>query len=500
MTPESPSDDPLLEVRGLTKTFPGVKALTGVDLSLKKGEILALLGENGAGKSTLIKVLGGAHLPDEGTVTIDGTTVDIHSPTDSRAAGIGIIYQEFNLIPGLSVSDNLFLGQETTRFGILNRDQERTKARELFQRLEVDIDPDAICNSLTVAQQQIVEIAKALLLDARILVMDEPSAALTGHEVERLMAIARELRSQGIGIIYISHRLEEIFALCDRVSVLRDGQNAGESNVADINRKSLIEMMVGRELKDEFPPRQEVRGEVRFEARHLQRGDTVKDVSFKVRKGEILALTGLMGAGRTETIRLLFGADTRDAGTIHLDGEELQIKQPMDAIRARIGLLTEDRKTQGLVLPHSVRENFALPNLNWLSSKGVINGANERSAFDDYTRNLQIKISGREQPAGTLSGGNQQKVVLAKWLARDCEVLIFDEPTRGIDVGAKFEIYCLMRELAAKGKCIIMVSSELPEVLGMADRILVMHEGRISGEIENVEQSTQEQIMELAVK
>jgi len=492
--------NPLLEMRGVAKTFPGVKALTDVALTLQRGEILALLGENGAGKSTLIKILGGAHSPDKGEILIDGREVDIHSPVSSQAAGIAIIYQEFNLVPALSVSDNIFLGQEKTRFGILNRAEERKKTRELFQRLEVDIDPDAICNTLTVAQQQIVEIAKALHLNARILVMDEPSAALTGQEVERLKDIARELRSQGIGIIYISHRLEEIFSLCDRVTVLRDGQNVGEAKVDEINRQQLIEMMVGRELKDEFPPRQGAVGGTKLEVKNLSRGEVVRDVSFEVREGEILALTGLMGAGRTETVRLIFGADPRESGSILLEGRELRIDSPRDAIAERIGLLTEDRKLQGLVLPHSVRENFALPNLNWLSRGGIVNGRQEREAFDEYASSLKIKIPHREQAARNLSGGNQQKVVLAKWLARNCEVLIFDEPTRGIDVGAKYEIYCLMRELAAKGRCILMISSELPEVLGMADRILVMHEGRITGEITDVPSATQEQIMELAVK
>jgi len=490
----------LLEMRGVSKTFPGVKALQKVNLTLARGEVLALLGENGAGKSTLMKVLGGAHRPDTGEILIDGKAAEIHSPHDSQGAGIAIIYQEFNLVPGLTAADNIFLGQEKTRLGFIRRGDERRRAREIFQRLEIDIDPDALCRDLTVAQQQIVEIAKALALDARILVMDEPSAALTTREVERLYAIIRELKAQGIGVIYISHRLEEIFEVCDRISVLRDGCNVGERPVGDVTRQGLIEMMVGRELKNEFPKRESAIGKPRLEVTGLNRGKAVRAVSFNVREGEILGVTGLVGAGRTETVRLIFGADQRESGSIKLDGKELNIRNPADAIAARIGLLTEDRKLQGLVLPHSVRENFGLPNLDWLSSFGFVKQGAERDAFAGYIDSLKIKVPHQEQAAKNLSGGNQQKVVLAKWLARNCEVLIFDEPTRGIDVGAKYEIYCLMNELAAKGKSIIMISSELPEILGMSDRILVMHEGRITGEIADVANATQEQVLDLAVK
>ncbi len=495
-----PESSSLLEMRNVSKTFPGVKALENVDLHLSGGEVLALLGENGAGKSTLMKVLGGAHKPDSGEILINDERVEIHSPSESQAAGIAIIYQEFNLVPGLSAADNIFLGQEQTRAGFLRRGEERRKSRELFKRLEIDIDPDELCSNLTVAQQQIVEIAKALSLNARILVMDEPSAALTNREVDRLHAIVRELRTQGIGIVYISHRLDEIFAVCDRITVLRDGRHVGEKPVSEVTRQSLIEMMVGRELKDEFPPRNSELGDTRLKIEGLNRGRAVQDVSFNVRQGEILGLTGLVGAGRTESARLIFGADRRDSGKIFLDGKELKIRKPSDAIAAQIGLLTEDRKGQGVVLPHSVRENFGLPNLDWLSSLGFVNQKEEKKSFGGYVDSLKIKVPHQEQAAKNLSGGNQQKVVLAKWLARNCEVLIFDEPTRGIDVGAKYEIYRLMNNLAAKGKSIIMISSELPEILGMSDRILVMHEGRITGEITDVKNATQEQIMDLAVK
>jgi ABC-type sugar transport system ATPase subunit len=497
-TPTMPSA-PMLEMRGIAKSFPGVQALRGVSLTLNAGEVLALLGENGAGKSTLMKVLGGAFRAEAGSIEIDGAAQHFTGPQDSRRAGVGVIYQEFNLVPGLTASENIFLGQEPTRMGFVARAQERRQAAELFKRLGVEIDLDAPCRRLTTAQQQLVEIAKALVLKARIIVMDEPSAALTSHEVSRLFAIIAELKRQGIGIVYISHRLEEIFTVADRVTVLRDGMNVGERTIGQVKRQELIELMVGRELSEEFPKRATAIGPPRLEARGLRSGRSVRDVSFSVRRGEIMALTGLVGAGRTETVRLIFGADPREAGEIRLDGRLLAIRSPREAIAAGIGLLTEDRKLQGLVLAHSARENFGLPNLNWLTRGGFVQLGRERAEFARYIQSLRIKVSSAEQRAGTLSGGNQQKVVLAKWLARNCEVLVFDEPTRGIDVGAKYEIYLLMNELAAQGKAIIMISSELPEVLGMADRILVLHEGRVTGEIADVRNATQEQIMKLAI-
>ena len=419
---------PLLEMRGIVKTFPGVQALRGVDLSLRSGEVLALLGENGAGKSTLMKVLGGGLRADQGAIAIDGREAPFHSPQDSRRAGVAVIYQEFNLVPGLTAWENIFLGQEATRAGFLARRQERQRAAALFQRLGVELDLDLPCRRLTTAQQQLVEIAKALAFDARIIVMDEPSAALTSHEVGRLFEIIRDLKSHGIGIIYISHRLEEVFTITDRVTVLRDGRNVGERPIGQITRNQMIEWMVGRELKDEFPARNVTPGASRLEIRGLCRGRAVRDVSFDVRRGEILALTGLVGAGRTETVRLIFGADAREAGEIRLDGRVLALRSPQEAIAAGIGLLTEDRKLQGLVLSHPVRENFGLPNLTWLCRRGFVQRRREREAFDQYVALLKIKVSNSEQRAGNLSGGNQQKVVLAKWLARNCEVLILTNP------------------------------------------------------------------------
>lgn len=489
----------LLEMRGIVKSFPGVQALRGVHLSLNPGEVLALLGENGAGKSTLMKVLGGAVVADQGVIEINGVVQHFTTPHDSRQAGVAVIYQEFNLVPGLTACENIFLGQELSRAGFVLHAQERRRAADLFRRLGVTIDFDIPCRYLTTAQQQLVEIAKALAFKAQIIVMDEPSAALTSHEVTRLFAIIEELKRQGIGVIYISHRLDEISAVADRIAVLRDGMNVGERSIDDVTRRELIELMVGRELSDEFPRRSVLIGPTRLQVRGLTRGHAVRDVSFSVRQGEILALTGLVGAGRTETVRLIFGADPRDAGEIQVDGRVVNIDSPHDAIAAGIGLLTEDRKLQGLMPGHSIRENFGLPNLERLSRAGFMRLRKERDEFAHYVKALHIKIHDAEQHAATLSGGNQQKVVLAKWLARNCEVLIFDEPTRGIDVGAKYEIYLLLNQLAAAGKAIIMVSSELPEVLGMADRIIVMHAGCVTGEISDARSASQEQVMQLAI-
>lgn len=486
-------------MRGIDKSFTGVHALKGVDLTLRKGQVLALLGENGAGKSTLIKVLGGAHLADVGSISIEGQPVRITDPHVSQAAGISIIYQEFNLVPSLTVRENIFLGRERSNLGFVRKSEEHEHSKELFQRIGLNIDPNSLCEELTIAQQQTVEIAKALSVKARIIVMDEPSAALTSQEVEKLFEIVRDLKAQGIGIIYISHRLEEIFHIADRVMVLRDGEQVATRDVSEIDHDGLVEMMVGRTLKNEFPHRRPDLGEVRLEVSSLNRGEIVKDVSFSVRSGEILALTGLVGAGRTETARLIFGADRKDSGVIRLDGRQVNISNPRHAISNRICLLTEDRKAQGLILIHSVRQNFGLPNLSRFSRLGFVDHTTEKSRFQRFVESMRIKVPNAEVLAENLSGGNQQKLVLAKWLENDCDVIIFDEPTRGIDVGAKYEIYVLMNELAAQGKAIIMISSELPEVLGMSDRIIVMHEGSITGEIIDVADATQEQIMHLAI-
>jgi ABC-type sugar transport system ATPase subunit len=490
---------PLLEMRAINKTFPGVRALNNVSLKLEAGEVLALLGENGAGKSTLIKVLGGAYSADSGEILIDGKVTQLNSTTEAWQQGISIIYQEFNLIPELTVRENIFLGKEKTKRGFIDSENEKRRAGLLFDKIGLNLDLEMRCAELTIAQQQMVEIARALSVEAKIIVMDEPSATLTTREVNRLFSIIRDLKEQNIGIIYISHRLDEIFEVADRVMVLRDGIHIGEENPNAITRDRLIEMMVGRPLESEFPQHDSTHGHERLRVENLVLGTKVRDVSFNVLAGEILGFAGLVGAGRTETMRLIFGAEKPDSGRLFVNGIETEIRHPQDAIKNRLCLLTEDRKGQGLVLIHSCRENFGLPNLYHYSKGLFLDQQKERSAFASYVNELNIKISDFEAPVSSLSGGNQQKIVLAKWLESNADIIIFDEPTRGIDIGAKYEIYLLINKLADEGKSIIVVSSELPELLGMCDRIMVMREGKVMGEITDPSNATQEDILRMAM-
>jgi len=481
---------------GIRKAFPGVLAVDSASFKLRRGEIHALVGANGAGKSTLVKILTGVHRADAGTMMVNGEQVMIHSPADAQRLGIAAIYQELTLVPGLSASANLFLGHEHTKATFIDSAFERKTAIAQFEKLGVTIDPDSLVKDLTVAEQQLVEIARALLADARILVMDEPTAALMPREVETLFGILRELTSRQVGIVFIGHRLDEILAIADRVTIMRDGMTINSCRASELTRQSLIEQMVGRSLPDEFPKAPPPKDETLLEVRHLA-GGMIHDTSFAVHRGEVLGLAGLMGAGRTELARLIFGADQKDHGEIILKGRAVKAGSPRQAIGCGICLLTEDRKSQGLVLKASVKDNFALPNLSAFSRLGWINRPKESVRFLTHVERLNIRIAGPDQPSEDLSGGNQQKLLVARWLETQSQVIIFDEPTRGIDVGAKYEMYLLIRDLAAEGRAVIMISSELPEVLGISHRILVMRDGRITGELDP-SSATQHDIMALA--
>jgi ribose transport system ATP-binding protein len=490
-------DAPLLEMRAISKRFPGVQALEDVTITVGSGEVLALVGENGAGKSTLMRILSGAQAMDSGEIIISGQAVRIESPRQAMALGIGIIYQEFNLVPQMSVMENIFLGREQARAGMVDFRRMESECREWLSRVGADVDPRDPVRRLSVAQQQLVEIAKALSQDARILVLDEPSATLTDRELERLFRLIRDLRAQGVGMIYISHRLEEVFEVADRVTILRDGRHAATAGTKDLTRDDIIRHMVGRELRD-FIPHTAARAEsevLRVEG--LTASGRFEDVSLVVRAGEIVALAGLVGSGRTEVARAVFGADPVDRGEVLIDGKPVRIRSPIDAIRHGVGLATEDRKQQGLVLGMGVAPNITLADLRAISRGGVMSRRAETEAAGPLIGQLRIRTPSAHQLVRLLSGGNQQKVVLAKWLFTRCRVLILDEPTRGIDVGAKNEIYMLMNELCQEGRAILMISSELPEVLGVAHRIYVMREGRIVGELAR-DTATQEGIMHLA--
>ena len=468
---------------GVSKSFPGVVALEGVDLDLMAGEVHILLGENGAGKSTLMKILSGAEERDGGEILVDGKPAVLGSPRAARELGISIIYQELTLVPQLSAPANIFLGKEpTTPMGLLDLEAMKRDARGLLDGLGVAVDLEAEVGALGLAEQQMIEVAKALSENARILVMDEPTSALTSSEIDQLFAAMTRLLERGVGIIYISHRMNEVERVGTRVSVLRDGRKIGTYRTGDVSIDELIRLMVGRPVGDHFPRRRAPPGVEVLRVSGLSRRGVLHDIAFSVRRGEIVGISGLLGAGRTELARAIFGADRSDEGDIQVKGRAALVRSPAAAIRAGLGLLPEDRKTQGLVLALSVRENLALTSARRLSRFGLIDSAGEVSLSQRFVDDLRIRTPGIEQRAGALSGGNQQKIVLGKWLAASVDVLIMDEPTRGIDVAAKVEIYELMNRLTADGAGILMISSELPEVLGMSDRILVMRGGRVVSE------------------
>lgn len=487
---------PLLEMEGITKRFPGVTALDSVDFELEKGEVHVLLGENGAGKSTLIKMLSGAYQPDEGEILLDGEKVDISSAMDAQKLGISTIYQEFNLIPQLTVTENVFLGRQPRRLGFINRRKMREDTRALLERMKVRVDPDSRVESLGVAQRQMVEIAKALSLDARILIMDEPTASLSGQEVERLFEIIHGLKEDDVGVVFISHHLEEVAEIGDRVTVLRDGQFV-DRVPASTDRSEFVRLMVGRNIEDQFPRRKPETGEVLMEVKNLSREGVLEDISFELRAGEVVGVAGIVGAGRTELAEAIFGAEPADSGEIVVGGEVLRPGDPREAKRQGIGFITEDRQGEGIVAPLSVAENLGLAALRTNTRAGIVNRRKQWRQAEEMIGDLNIRTPGAGQEIRYLSGGNQQKVVIGKWLLADSKILIMDEPTRGIDVGAKVEIYELMNELTANGSGILMISSELPEVLGMSDRVLVMAGGRITGEL-SAREATQENVMELA--
>ncbi|HVI41255.1 MAG TPA: sugar ABC transporter ATP-binding protein [Anaerovoracaceae bacterium] len=491
----------IVKMEHISKSFPGVKALDDVSFYLNSGEVMALLGENGAGKSTLMKILSGVYTRDEGTIEVFGQGVQEQlTPKKAQELGIAIIHQELNMCGHLTVAENIFLGREKTSFGVLSKDDMNKEAKRILDDLKIDISPTTVISDLPVSKQQMVEIAKSLSTNAKILVMDEPTSALTSKEIDELFRIIRQLKTQGKGIAYISHRLDELVNIVDNVTIMRDGKFILMSKFQDISMQEIIQNMVGREIKEKFPRVECSRGEKLLEIKNLNAGKAVRDIHFDVYAGEIVGISGLMGAGRTETTRAIFGADPKQTGEIILNGKALKISKPVDAIRHGLVLAPEDRKKDGLCVRLSIRENIALPNLDIICSKlGIVNKKAENRIVKDAVKNFNIKLSNADADASSLSGGNQQKVVVSKWLARDSKVVIFDEPTRGIDVAAKVEIYNLMNQLKLQGIGVVFVSSEMPEILGISDRILVMCDGRITGEL-NTKTATQSEILELATR
>lgn len=495
--------EPLLRMGHISKSFPGVKALSNVTIDLQYGEVLALVGENGAGKSTLMKILTGIYPKDEGTITLQGKDIAVHSPKQAQELGISIIHQELNLMKDLTVAENIFIGREPkgTMNLLVNDKQLNKQTAELFNKLNLDLDPKTKVRHLTVAKQQMVEIAKALSFNSKILIMDEPTTALTETEIDTLFDIITSIREKGVGIIYISHRMDELKRISDRITVMRDGTYVDTLKTSETEMSKVIQLMVGRHVYIESKPNiASGKKETVLKVSNISTKTLLKDVSFDLKKGEILGFAGLMGAGRTEVARVLFGADPSTNGTINLHGKEVKIKSPADAVKQGIGYLSEDRKQYGLLISMDVKSNIALATIkDYQTNSFFVSDSKIKKTATKYVESLKIKTPSVDQEIRLLSGGNQQKVVIAKWLQRDCDILIFDEPTRGIDVGAKGEIYKLLDELAASGKSIIMISSELPEVLRMSHRIVVMSEGKITGVLSS-EEATQEKIMEYATQ
>lgn len=493
--------DLILSMKGITKSFSGVAALKNAALDLKAGEVVALMGENGAGKSTLMKILTGIYSKDSGEIQYMGQEVCFKGPAESEEAGISIVHQELNMMNDLTVAQNLFIGREEMNGFLIDDKKMNEKARELFKVLKIDINPAEKIGNLTVGKQQMVEIAKAISSKAKVIIFDEPTAALTDSEIEELFKVIRDLKKQGTGMVYISHRMDEINVISDRVIVMRDGEYVGTLITKECSKDDIIKLMVGRAIFGEPKTASNVAKDapVVLKCENLNRGKAVKDVSFELRKGEILGFSGLMGAGRTEVARLIFGADKKDSGKIFINGKEVAINTPEDAVAHGIGYLSEDRKRYGLIVDKSVEENTVISSLNDFVKGFFIDKAKSKEVSQKYVESLKTKTPSVSQLVKKLSGGNQQKVVIAKWLVKNSDILIFDEPTRGIDVGAKSEIYALMERLAKEGKSIIMISSELPEVLRMSDRVIVMCEGRITG-ILDIAEANQEVIMQSATK
>ena len=487
-----------IEMRGIDKSFGGNAVLKNAGFLLDDGEVHALMGENGAGKSTLMKILTGVYTKDAGQVIVDGKEVCYNNPQEAEKAGIVFIHQELNVLFDLTVEENMFLGKEIKKvFGICDRKAMRKRVQEILDMLGVDIDPTQRMDELSIGQQQMIEIAKALMVDAKVLIMDEPTAALTQSETEVLFKVVNSLRQKGVSIVYISHRMEEIFELCDRITILRDGTYIDTKRIADIDMNDIVKMMIGREIGERYPVRNSKIGDVAFEVKNLNCPGAFENVSFEVRAGEVLGVSGLMGAGRTEIMQAIFGNMPNVTGQLFLDGKEIKNKNPQQAIQNGIGFITEDRKVEGLMLEESIMKNISLAKLGRISNGGVINKKKEQELVNKGIEELRIRCFGPQHECNNLSGGNQQKVIFAKWIYTNPKVLILDEPTRGVDIGAKKEIYNIINELAAKGVAIIMVSSELPEVLGMSDRVMVVREGEVRG-ILNKEEANQESIMTLA--